>query len=855
MALATCGCGTQSALPKKIRRDALEELTARTKLKAPEVKALYARFRRLCPNGTMLPEQFKQTMGIIGLTEDSFLPDRMFQVFDQDGDGKLSFFEFASSLAVMIRGTEEEKLELSFHIASGGGEGIAFEDFQKLIRACHTIRQSVMAGVRMSTSDEDIERLFNELSSDDCEFPEAPSKITLADYQTAAQVNEEFLHFLGLETVGTNRRTAASGTDSYCADAFNRSRSRLNEFGSIHSSRALNADTAAQPAGVTVTPPQLEDLRERLTGLRQSVKRLQNRATVLPPQALMDTNGHCEGGSRPSRENSRSPPARSEGTEEEEPDERWWTPLAEKKKGSKAPVRFQQEDDADGGDVCGGTLFKEVQKELENVLFWCTEQEGRINGAADEPPHGLEKRQTTMSCASMPQHLSVARSPNGGDMDEKVRRTNVHRPTTMSMASQGGRHVARGAVVHNMSMAGRRRKRHRLLGPKKGLAVHFGHENWNMVLSMMIGIRMSVGRAKHEVIRDVQPVDFIMKEKFSIIPRLANVFDSTVSKSVTMTRFIDYAPFVFRRIRASFGINDDDYLCSVGPDSLLGNLVLGNLASLSELSSEGKSGAFFYYTADGNYMMKTVAPKEQKLLKGILQRYYEHISRHPNTLLVRFLGLHCLRVQGKHRQRKLYFVVMGNMFNIPLEIHRRFDLKGSWVGRETPEDEGRDPTVALKDVDFTKQNESIRIGPERKKLMIEQLERDVDFLAQSNIIDYSLLLGIHDIDEKTKTAVGLDDITLDEAEKKEPTSPKPSQLSDAMPSTIPVHVRDAGGMLSSDRKQLYFLGVIDILTPYDSFKVVEHNFKALRHNWRGVSCCPPPYYGQRFMDFMRKAIS
>merc|ERR1712107_261414 len=38
------------------------------------------------------------------------------------------------------------------------------------------------------------------------------------------------------------------------------------------------------------------------------------------------------------------------------------------------------------------------------------------------------------------------------------------------------------------------RSQHRLMGPKKGLAVHFGHENWNMVLSMMIGICMSVGR-------------------------------------------------------------------------------------------------------------------------------------------------------------------------------------------------------------------------------------------------------------------------------------------------------------------------------------------------------------------------
>merc|ERR1719313_2532094 len=165
------------------------------------------------------------------------------------------------------------------------------------------------------------------------------------------------------------------------------------------------------------------------------------------------------------------------------------------------------------------------------------------------------------------------------------------------------------------------RKRHRLLGPKKGLVVHFGHENWNMVLSMMIGIRMSVGRIKHEMCRELTPVDFIMKEKFSIIPRMANIFDSEVSKRVTMTRFWDYSPMVFQKIRANFGINHDDYLRSVGPEQLLGNMVLGNLSSLSELSSEGKSGAFFYYTADGCYMMKTVTNAEHLLLKKMLKCY------------------------------------------------------------------------------------------------------------------------------------------------------------------------------------------------------------------------------------------
>lgn len=91
--------------------------------------------------------------------------------------------------------------------------------------------------------------------------------------------------------------------------------------------------------------------------------------------------------------------------------------------------------------------------------------------------------------------------------------------------------------------------------------------------------------------------------------------------------FVDYSPFVFRKIRALRGIDPELYLRSLGPEQLLGNMILGNLSSLSELSSEGKSGAFFYYTADGLYMIKTVTNEEKEVLKSILPGYWNHIKK------------------------------------------------------------------------------------------------------------------------------------------------------------------------------------------------------------------------------------
>jgi len=262
-------------------------------------------------------------------------------------------------------------------------------------------------------------------------------------------------------------------------------------------------------------------------------------------------------------------------------------------------------------------------------------------------------------------------------------------------------------------------------------------------------------------------------------------------------------------------------------------------------------------------MLKTVTPKEFHLLKGMLMQYHRHISTHPETLIVRFLGLHCLRVMkkrntgsiSKKKAKKLYFVVMANMFNAPFDIHRRYDLKGSWVGRETPL-EKQTPGVALKDMDFQRAGEKIKLGEERRARLLETLKMDSQFLASNNIIDYSLLLGIHDL----KGGILSDDCAGDGGAKPDQagacpvvplTTPRGTSVAQ------PLHQRNAGGVVSKDRQALYFMGVIDILTPYDAVKRAEHCAKSIRYFYSaaGISCCPPIAYAERFNKFMQDIIT
>ncbi|PNJ44549.1 PIP4K2C isoform 5, partial [Pongo abelii] len=97
-------------------------------------------------------------------------------------------------------------------------------------------------------------------------------------------------------------------------------------------------------------------------------------------------------------------------------------------------------------------------------------------------------------------------------------------------------------------------------------------------------------------------------------------------------------------------------------------------------------------------------------------------------LLPQFLGMYRVSVDNEDR----YMLVMRNMFSHRLPVHRKYDLKV----KELP---------TLKDMDFLNKNQKVYIGEDEKKIFLEKLKRDVEFLVQLKIMDYSLLLGIHDI--------------------------------------------------------------------------------------------------------------
>ena len=211
------------------------------------------------------------------------------------------------------------------------------------------------------------------------------------------------------------------------------------------------------------------------------------------------------------------------------------------------------------------------------------------------------------------------------------------------------------------------------------------------------------------------------------------------SASIQKFAFQDIEPTVFHLLRQAYGISSSEYRQSFK----LRNAADVESSGMLEKFTEGKSGSFFYFSHDFRYIIKTVTSEEEKFLCRIAFHYYNHMKANPNSLIVRFFGLHKVRLAPE--QRYISVVVMENIFHNrhQLKMSRIYDLKGSTVGRRALKGGKTTETYhgTLKDLDL---EEMVWVGEETKRQVMEQLEQDVKFLTRCGIMDYSLLLGIHD---------------------------------------------------------------------------------------------------------------
>uniref|UniRef100_A0A2R9A8U2 Phosphatidylinositol-4-phosphate 5-kinase type 1 gamma n=1 Tax=Pan paniscus TaxID=9597 RepID=A0A2R9A8U2_PANPA len=362
--------------------------------------------------------------------------------------------------------------------------------------------------------------------------------------------------------------------------------------------------------------------------------------------------------------------------------------------------------------------------------------------------------------------------------------------------------------------------------------------------AIQLGIGYTVGHLSSKPERDVLMQDFYVVESIFFPSEGSNL---TPAHHFQDFRFKTYAPVAFRYFRELFGIRPDDYLYSLCNEPLI------------ELSNPGASGSLFYVTSDDEFIIKTVMHKEAEFLQKLLPGYYMNLNQNPRTLLPKFYGLYCVQSGGKN----IRVVVMNNILPRVVKMHLKFDLKGSTYKRRASKKEKEKSFPTYKDLDFMQDMpEGLLLDADTFSALVKTLQRDCLVLESFKIMDYSLLLGVHNIDqhERERQAQGAQS-TSDE---KRPVGQK-ALYSTAMESIQGGAAR--GEAIESDdtmggipavngrgERLLLHIGIIDILQSYRFIKKLEHTWKALVHDGDTVSVHRPSFYAERFFKFMSNTV-
>ncbi|CDW56944.1 phosphatidylinositol 5 phosphate 4 kinase type 2 [Trichuris trichiura] len=381
----------------------------------------------------------------------------------------------------------------------------------------------------------------------------------------------------------------------------------------------------------------------------------------------------------------------------------------------------------------------------------------------------------------------------------------------------------------------------------------------------MWGINHTVSELNHQLpVRLLMPDDFKAFSKIKIDNHLFNKESMPSHFKVK-----EYCPNVFRSLREKFGVEEGDYLKSLTKNEPL------------PLDAHGRSNARLFTSYDMCFVIKTIDAEEVAEVHSILQKYHNYVvEQRSRTLLPQYVGMYRLTVEGA----EVYAVVMRNVFSRNYPISKKYDLKGSTVQRQASEKERAKEFPTYKDIDFLEEKCKLYLSKRSRQRLIEMLTSDTDFLASLNLMDYSLLVGIHELDsapaastgetstkqtaattsacrgDSSEVENGSDESNDYGSQPTPPESPPPclgafAPFSGNEELQVDDEFYAVPARCDAPKKMIYFIGLIDILTYYGMKKLTATAAKAVKYGAEAeISTVRPQQYAKRLVEFVTRAL-
>lgn len=154
----------------------------------------------------------------------------------------------------------------------------------------------------------------------------------------------------------------------------------------------------------------------------------------------------------------------------------------------------------------------------------------------------------------------------------------------------------------------------------------------------------------------------------------------------------EYALRVFEEIRKRDGITNENIKESM-------DLHTNREAVFKSGQGSGKSGSFFFFSKNKEFIVKTMTETEKNVFLSMLPSYLNHLLENPKSLLARIYGLYTVQID---EQPSVSLLLMANSTKTVHTdcIRHCFDLKGSLTNRNVKIGKDYVPKQTLKDVNF-----------------------------------------------------------------------------------------------------------------------------------------------------------
>ncbi|XP_033632727.1 Kv channel-interacting protein 4-like isoform X3 [Asterias rubens] len=150
----------------RYKPEGIDKLCRSTKFTKKELQLMYRGFKQECPSGLVNEETFKEIYSqFFPQGDSSHYAHFVFNSFDTDHNGSITFEEFVTGLSVLSRGSLNDKLNWAFNLYDINGDGyITREEMLSIIQSIYDMMGKYSEPTSEDiTPGEHVERVFQKM--------------------------------------------------------------------------------------------------------------------------------------------------------------------------------------------------------------------------------------------------------------------------------------------------------------------------------------------------------------------------------------------------------------------------------------------------------------------------------------------------------------------------------------------------------------------------------------------------------------------------------------------------------------------------------------------------------------------